>query len=92
MPIRVVIAEDQGMVLGALAALLSLDDDIHVIGQARNGREALALVLSEHPDVLISDIEMPGSLALSTRVIILTTFARSVICAVPWMPAGAVMS
>lgn len=86
--IRVVIAEDQGMVLGALAALLALDGDIQVVAQERNGREALAAVLAQQPDVLISDIEMPEMTGLElaaeiharslvTRVIILTTFART---------------
>ncbi len=86
--IRVVIAEDQGMVLGALAALLEIEGDIAVIGRARNGREALTCVLSEKPDVFITDIEMPEMTGLeaaaelkrrqsSTKVIILTTFARA---------------
>jgi two-component system, NarL family, response regulator DesR len=86
--IRVVIAEDQGMVLGALAALLEIEDDISVIAQVRNGKEAVDAVLAHKPDVLITDIEMPlmtgldaaGELKrrrLGTRVIILTTFARS---------------
>ena len=88
MSIRIVIAEDQAMVLGALAALLETEDDIDVVGQARNGRDALRLVSSEKPDVLLSDIEMPEltGLDLATelkrqrvpvRVIILTTFART---------------
>ncbi len=86
--IRVVIAEDQAMVLGALAALLEIDDDIRVLAQVRNGREALASVLATDPDVLITDIEMPEmtglelaaeiqSRGLRTRVIVLTTFARA---------------
>ncbi len=86
--IRVVIAEDQTMVLGALAALLELDGDIRVVSQQRDGRQALASVLREKPDVLITDIEMPEmtglelaadiqSRGLETRVLILTTFARS---------------
>ncbi len=86
-PIRVVIAEDQSMVLGALAALLESEADITVISQARNGKEALSCVLSQRPDVLVADIEMPemtglevaaeiNCRALPTRVIILTTFAR----------------
>jgi len=58
--IRVVIAEDQAMVLGALAALLELEPDIDVIGQAADGDEALALVRQLRPDVLVTDIEMPG--------------------------------
>lgn len=87
-PITVLIAEDQAMVLGALAALLEDETDIEVIGLARTGREALALALEKRPDVLISDIEMPVmtglelAAALKTeapgiRIIILTTFARA---------------
>jgi two-component system, NarL family, response regulator DesR len=86
--IRVVIAEDQGMVLGALAALLEIEGDISVIAKARNGKEALHAVLTEKPDVFITDIEMPEMTGLDvaaelkrrkagTRVIILTTFARA---------------
>lgn len=86
--IRVILAEDQGMVLGALAALLEIEGDIAVVAQARNGSDALAAVLEHKPEVLITDIEMPGMTGLdvaaelkrrrlSTRVIILTTFARA---------------
>jgi two-component system response regulator DesR len=86
--IRVILAEDQGMVLGALAALLEIEGDISVVAQVRNGREALDAVLAEKPDVLITDIEMPLMTGLDaaaelkrrhsgTRVIILTTFARA---------------
>ena len=86
--IRVVIAEDQGMVLGALAALLEIEGDISVVGQVRNGKEALDAVVAHKPDVLITDIEMPLMTGLDaaaelkrrrtgTRVIILTTFARA---------------
>ncbi|HKV93896.1 MAG TPA: response regulator transcription factor [Candidatus Angelobacter sp.] len=88
MPIRVVIAEDQSMVLGALAALLEIEHDIQVVGQARNGKEALHLTLHHKPDLLLTDIEMPEMSGLevaaelkrqasAVRVIILTTFARS---------------
>ena len=86
--IRVVIAEDQAMVLGALAALLEMEDDIEVIARARNGEEALQRVQELHPDILITDIEMPGLTGLDAaaeikrrsqhvRVIILTTFSRA---------------
>ncbi|HYM60970.1 MAG TPA: response regulator transcription factor [Thermoanaerobaculia bacterium] len=86
--IRVVVAEDQAMVLGALAALLEIEGDIEVIGRAHDGEEALALTTSLKPDVLLTDIEMPkmsglevaGAVrrgGLATKVIILTTFARS---------------
>jgi two-component system response regulator DesR len=86
--IRVVVAEDQSMVLGALAALLETESDIEVVGRARDGREALALVQRQAPDILLTDIEMPESsglevaaavtrLGVATRVVILTTFARA---------------
>jgi len=85
--IRVVVAEDQSMVLGALAALLEIEPEIEVVGKARDGHEALELVEQERPDVLLTDIEMPlmtglelaaeiARRRLTTRVIILTTFAR----------------
>lgn len=86
--IRVVVAEDQAMVLGALAALLETESDIAVVGRAHDGREALAMVRQLAPDVLLTDIEMPElsglevasevtRLELATRVVILTTFARA---------------
>lgn len=85
--IRIVIAEDQTMILGALAALLEIERDLKVVGRASTGPEALEVTLREKPDVLLTDIEMPGMSGLdvaaelkaragSTRVIILTTFAR----------------
>ena len=57
--IRVLLAEDQTMVLGALAALLEMEDDIEVVGRARSGDEALKLVQQHRPSVFITDIEMP---------------------------------
>lgn len=88
MSIRVVIAEDQAMVRGALAALLAIDPGIEIAGQARDGREALELAASLLPDVLLTDIEMPELTGLEVaaeirrrklpvRVAILTTFARA---------------
>ncbi len=85
--IRVVIAEDQSMVLGALAALLDIERDIGVVGQAHNGREALEMVRALTPDIVLTDIEMPEMTGLDlaqavrsehprARVVILTTFAR----------------
>ncbi|MCL4846743.1 MAG: response regulator transcription factor [Acidobacteria bacterium] len=85
--IRVLIVEDQAMVLGALAALLSIERDIRVVGQAASAEEALRLLGREPPDVVLTDIEMPGLSGLElaarvrersvkSRVIILTTFAR----------------
>jgi len=88
MTITVVLAEDQLMVLGALSTLLGLEADITVAGTAPNGEEAVRLVATLEPDVLLTDIEMPGMTGLEvaaevrrrglpTRVVILTTFARS---------------
>lgn len=85
--IRVLLAEDQTMLRGALAALLELEDDIAVIAQAANGREAQKLARDLEPDIVITDIEMPQMTGLEfaaalkdsgarARVIILTTFAR----------------
>jgi two-component system, NarL family, response regulator DesR len=85
--IRVIVAEDQAMVLGALAALLETEPDITVCGRAANGREALTAIARQKPDVLVTDIEMPEMTGLTlaaevrdrhpqTRVMILTTFAR----------------
>lgn len=86
--IRVVLAEDQGMVLGAFASLLDLQPDITIVATASNGDDALAAVREHRPDVLVTDIEMPGRTGLDlaaelhnlgdpTRVLIVTTFARS---------------
>ena len=86
--IRVVVAEDQTMVLGALVALLEIERDIAVVGRAATGAEALRIVAAERPDVLVTDIEMPELTGIdlaqrvtthfpSTRVLILTTFARA---------------
>jgi two-component system response regulator DesR len=88
MNIRVVIAEDQAMVRGALAALLAIEGDIEIAGQAQNGREALDLVVQLMPDIVLTDIEMPDVTGLElaaelkrrhlpVRVVILTTFARA---------------
>ena len=85
--IRIVIAEDQGMLLGALRSLLSMEEDMEVVGLAKNGEEALMLVEEHQPDICIMDIEMPVKTGLDAaeemhstgsgcKVIILTTFAR----------------
>ncbi|KGR87401.1 response regulator transcription factor [Lysinibacillus odysseyi] len=83
--IRIVIAEDQGMLLGAMKSLLSLEDDMEVVGLAKNGEEAIEQVQSLKPDICIMDIEMPVKTGLDAaealkeedcKVIILTTFAR----------------
>lgn len=58
--IRVLIADDEGMIRSALAALLRLEDDIDVIGEAENGTQAVALAQQLAPDVCLLDLEMPG--------------------------------
>lgn len=83
--IRIVIAEDQGMLLGAMKSLLSLEEDMEVVGLAKNGEEAIEQVQRLKPDVCIMDIEMPVKTGLDAaealkdedcKVVILTTFAR----------------
>jgi two-component system, NarL family, response regulator DesR len=85
--IRVLIAEDQAMVRGALATLLGLEPDIEVVAQVSRGDEVLDAALSVRPDVALLDIEMPGATGLDAaealarslpacRVLILTTFGR----------------
>lgn len=87
MKIRVLLAEDQGMVRGALAALLALEDDIEVVGEASTGEAAVARAAELVPDVALLDIEMPGMDGISAaarirvvapdcKVVILTTFGR----------------
>lgn len=86
--IRVLLAEDQALVLGALSALLSLEDDLEVVGTAADGEAALARVCELRPDVLVTDIEMPKLSGLDlaarvqedcpgVRVVIVTTFGRA---------------
>jgi len=85
--IRVLIAEDQAMVRGALASLLALEGDIEVVGEVDRGDRVLAVASETHPDVVLLDIEMPGLDGISaageltrelpdTRSVILTTFGR----------------
>ncbi|GGD82134.1 response regulator transcription factor [Paenibacillus nasutitermitis] len=84
--IRIVIAEDQRLLLGALASLLDLEEDMQVVGRASNGEEAVKLVKLYEPDLCIMDIEMPLKTGLDAaeelkglgcKVMILTTFART---------------
>jgi two-component system, NarL family, response regulator DesR len=85
--IRVLLAEDQAMVRGALSALLKLESDLDVIGCAADGEEAWQIAQREKPDVIVTDIEMPRMTGLELaqrihermsecKVVILTTFAR----------------
>lgn len=84
--IRIVIAEDQELLLGAMGSLLNLEEDMEVVGLASNGEEAISLVNQLQPDVCIMDVEMPEKSGLEAaeslksfgcKVIILTTFART---------------
>jgi two-component system response regulator DesR len=85
---KVIIAEDQGMLRGALSALLDMEEDIEVAGQAVDGEEALEMIRSQRPDLCVLDIEMPKLTGLDVaerlkeesdpcRVVILTTFSRA---------------
>jgi two-component system response regulator DesR len=86
--IRILLAEDQAMVRGALTALLRLEEDIEVVAEVSQGDQVLPAALKSQPDVALLDIEMPGSDGLSAakalheslpacRIVILTTFGRS---------------
>ena len=88
MMMRVLLAEDQSLVLGALAALLNLESDIEVVGRASDGEMAWRELQRLQPDVLVTDIEMPGLTGLElaqrvqrhellVKVVIVTTFARA---------------
>ncbi len=85
--IKVLLAEDQGMMRGALALLLGLEDDIEIVAQVGNGDEIVPTALEKRPDVALLDIELPGRSGLDAaadlrsrlpgcRVLILTTFGR----------------
>jgi two-component system response regulator DesR len=85
--IRVLLAEDQGMMRGALALLLGMENDIEVVAQVESGDRVLTAALEAKPDVALLDIEMPGRSGLDAaaalrdrlpgcKVLILTTFAR----------------
>jgi two-component system response regulator DesR len=87
MSVRVLLAEDQAMVRGAIAALLALEEDLEIVAEASRGDEVVSLALESGPDVALLDVEMPGGDGLdaaaalreevpSCRVIILTTFGR----------------
>lgn len=85
--IRVLLAEDQGMMRGALALLLGLEDDIEIVAQVGNGDDIVPKALEARPDIALLDIELPGRSGLDAaadlrtrlpgcRVLILTTFGR----------------
>jgi two-component system, NarL family, response regulator DesR len=88
MSVRVLLAEDQAMVRGAIAALLALEEDFVIVAEASRGDEVVELALESGPDVALLDVEMPGGDGLdaaaalrekvpSCHVIILTTFGRA---------------
>ena len=85
--IRIVIAEDQRILRGAIGTLLDFEEDFEIVGQAGDGEEAMTMIQREKPDICLLDIEMPIKSGLdiaeelkqdktSCKIIILTTFAR----------------
>ncbi|MEU6405946.1 response regulator transcription factor [Streptomyces sp. NPDC046985] len=86
-PLRILLAEDQGMMRGALALLLGMEEDMEVVAQVPAGDAIVDAVLTHRPDVALLDIELPGMSGLDAaaelrarapgcRVLILTTFGR----------------
>lgn len=87
MTIRLLLADDQALVRGALSALLGLEPDLEVVAEVGSGSEVVPAVLEHHPDVALLDVEMPGLDGIAataevrrttpaTRVLIVTTFGR----------------
>lgn len=87
-PIRVVLADDEQLTRGAVAALLTLEPDLTVVAEAADGDAALAAIRTHHPDVAVLDVEMPGAdgaevaqqvreIATNTKCVILTRHARA---------------
>jgi len=86
--IRILLAEDQAMMRGALTALLQLEEDLEVVAEVSQGDQVLPAAMKARPDIALLDIEMPGGDGLSAaqvlhkslpacRIVILTTFGRS---------------
>lgn len=85
-PVRLLVADDQSLVRGALVALLNLEPDLEVVAEVGRGDEVVAAARQHHPDVCLLDIEMPGldgiaacaavRQATDARVLIVTTFGR----------------
>ena len=86
-PIRILLADDQHLVRGALAALLSLEPDLAVVGEVARGDEVVERARATRPDVALLDVEMPGADGISAtralraalpecRVLVVTTFGR----------------
>lgn len=85
--IRILLADDQALVRGALAALLSLENDLSVVAEVERGDQVVKAALAERPDVALLDVEMPGMDGIaatrelrralpSCRVLVVTTFGR----------------
>ncbi|MEO9325354.1 response regulator transcription factor [Nocardioides sp. C4-1] len=86
-PIRLLLADDQALVRGALSALLQLEPDLVVVAEVGTGTDAVTAALEHRPDVALLDVEMPGldgieataevrRVSPGTRVLIVTTFGR----------------
>lgn len=86
-PIRLLLADDQALVRGALAALLDLESDLDVVAQVGRGDDVVPAALANHPDVALIDVEMPGLDGIAAtrelrtslpacRVLVVTTFGR----------------
>lgn len=72
-PVRVVLADDENLIRSALAALLALEDDVDVVGQAASGAEAMAMAMAYRPDVAVLDLQMPDRDGISVAAELATT-------------------
>ena len=84
--IRVMLADDQAMVRGALAALLALEADIEVVAQVGNGDDVLPVALEHRPDVVLMDVDMPGADGLSATARLLKRLGVPDSCGAPSSP------
>jgi YesN/AraC family two-component response regulator len=77
-PLRVLLVDDQPLIRSGFAMMLSVEDDLEVVGEAANGREAVVMATRHRPDVIVMDVQMPVLDGIgATREIVAGAWARS---------------